>query len=400
VSALLACASAAAAPAPAAAPTALWRQLDRALVVPGVSRARSAAIAVDLASGRILYERNQMLALAPASNEKLAVTFTALTLLGAGHRTETTVLGAGSQQGPVWHGNLVLKGYGDPTLTRGRLGTLVARVKRLGIRRVTGRVVGDESFFDRRRTGPGWKASFYLAECPPLSALVVDRARVGRVLTRAPAETAAAAFSRALKAAGVSVAGHSVVGVAPPTATPLTATASPPLWRTLRFMDRESDNFTAEMLLKQLGALYGGAGTSAAGAAVVRRTLASAGVSVTGVRIVDGSGLSGLDRMTAEALLGILQAAWSDPRLRTVFARELSVAGVNGTLQYRMRQPPARGNVVAKTGTTSLSSALSGYAKGRFAFSILNNGNPIASWWAERGQDRFAMRLARIQKLR
>jgi D-alanyl-D-alanine carboxypeptidase/D-alanyl-D-alanine-endopeptidase (penicillin-binding protein 4) len=389
--------STAAAPAPGASPTALWRQLAKTLTVPQVSRARTAAMAVDLTTGRVLFQHNQALALVPASNEKLAVTYAALVVLGPAYRVKTEILGAGTQTAATWHGDLVLKGYGDPTLTRGRLGTLVSRVRALGIRHVTGRVIADESYFDRRRTAPGWKPSFYLDECPPLSALIVDRARVGRVLTPTPALSATAAFSRALRAAGVSVAGQAALGVAPRTAIPLATAMSPPLWKILRFMDRESDNFTAEMLLKQLGALYGGRGSTSAGAGVVTRTLAADGIPLTGVRIVDGSGLSSLDRVTVQALLGILRSAWATPQLRSTFLGELAVAGINGTLRDRMTRAPTRGTVLAKTGTTSLSSALSGFVRHRIAFSIVNNGHPIASWWAEQAQDRFATRLARIK---
>ena len=288
-------APAAAAPTPAAPPPALWRQLSRTLTVPQVSRRQTAAIAVDLASGRILFQHNQTRPLAPASNEKLAVTYTALATFGPGYRVRTQVLGSGVLDRTTWRGNLLLKGYGDPTLTRPRLRSLSRRVKALGIRHVTGRVLADESFFDRRRTAPGWKPSFYLSECPALSALVVDRGVTGSVLTRAPALTAAGAFTRMLRAAGVSVAGKAALGVAPEGATQLATTLSPPLWKVVRFMDRESDNFTAEMLLKQLGGFFGSGGSTPAGAAVVTRTLAAAGVPLAGVRIVDGSGLSLLD---------------------------------------------------------------------------------------------------------
>src|SRR5205823_12571979 len=75
----------------------------------------------------------------------------------------------------------------------------------------------------------------------------------------------------------------------------------PPLfpYTTLFRSDRESDNFTAELLLKQIGAANGATGTTATGAALVRTTLAEAGIPLAGVRIVDGSGLSSLDRLTA-----------------------------------------------------------------------------------------------------
>jgi serine-type D-Ala-D-Ala carboxypeptidase/endopeptidase (penicillin-binding protein 4) len=70
------------------------------------------------------------------------------------------------------------------------------------------------------------------------------------------------------------------------------------------------------------------------------------------------------------------------------------VAGVSGTLSDRMRRPPARGNVVAKTGTTSLASALSGFVRRRYIFSVLQNGSPVSPYWARRAQDRFATVLA------
>jgi D-alanyl-D-alanine carboxypeptidase/D-alanyl-D-alanine-endopeptidase (penicillin-binding protein 4) len=112
------------------------------------------------------------------------------------------------------------------------------------------------------------------------------------------------------------------------------------------------------------------------------------------VRLVDGSGLSSLDRLTARAIAGILRAAWADPDVRPYLTAALPVAGVSGTLQDRMRKPPARGNVQAKTGTTSLASALSGYVRKRFVFSVLQNGSPVSSFWARKAQDRFATLLA------
>jgi serine-type D-Ala-D-Ala carboxypeptidase/endopeptidase (penicillin-binding protein 4) len=159
-------------------------------------------------------------------------------------------------------------------------------------------------------------------------------------------------------------------------------------------MGRVSDNFTAELLLKQLGAADGEVGTSAGGAEVVRGALADADVPVGGVRLVDGSGLSSLDRLTAGALSTLLRAAWADPDVRPYLVAALPVAGISGTLADRMRKPPARGNVQAKTGTTNLASALSGYVKRRYVFSVLENGSPVSAFWARRAQDRFATALA------
>jgi PBP4 family serine-type D-alanyl-D-alanine carboxypeptidase len=159
-------------------------------------------------------------------------------------------------------------------------------------------------------------------------------------------------------------------------------------------LDRESDNFAAEVLLKDLGAEAGAGGSTAAGAAVVTRVLASAGVPLKGVRIVDGSGLSLNDRLTPRALATLLRLVWSDRDLRQAFVHALPVAGISGTLDDRMQRGPAHGVVRAKTGTTNRSSALSGYVGDRYVFSILQNGFPVSAWAARKAQDRFATALA------
>jgi serine-type D-Ala-D-Ala carboxypeptidase/endopeptidase (penicillin-binding protein 4) len=372
----------------------LQRKLARALRVPHVSPARSAAEAVDAASGTALYSQNGSLPLAPASNEKLPLTYAALSLLGPSYRFETDVVGEGSQDGSTWHGAVVLKGGGDPSLTHWSLQALANQVHAAGIRDVTDGVVADESWFDSRRTAAGWKPDFYLNESAPLSALLVDGDRVGGILSRSPALSAGFAFRAALRKAGITVEGPVRVGVADQYVVPLASVQSPTLAAIVRYMDRESDNLTAELLLKQLGAIESQHGTTAAGAAVVMHELAEAGVPMAGVRIVDGSGLSVLDRLTANALTMLLRTAWTDQEIHTAFVNALPVAGVNGTLEDRMRSGPAHGTVIAKTGTTSEASALSGYVRGRFVFAVLQNGSPLAYWWARVAQDRFAQVLA------
>ena len=391
---LLALAAAAAAPA-ADAP--LASRLAEALAVPHVAPASTAGVAVDLRTGTVVFGRNAAAPLAPASTEKLAVTYALLAALGPEFRISTEVLGHGTLEGATWRGDLVLKGYGDPTLSSAGLARLAAALEAAGISRVTGSVVGDESFFDSARTAPGWKASFYGEESPPLSALSADRGLYHGALARRPALAAARLLDEALRAAGVTVLGAPRTGAAAAADPRLAQIASPPLARLVSMMDGQSDNFTAELLLKQLGALGaldGHRGTTAAGAAAVRELLANAGVPLAGVRIVDGSGLSRLDRLTAQALVAILEASWLDPDIRPSLVAALPVAGVTGTLARRMRQAPARGNVIAKTGTTNESSALAGFVRGRYAFAVLQNGNPLSAAWARTAQDRFASLLA------
>ena len=377
--------------------TSLARQLAAALHSTKISSARTGAVVYDLRTGRIVFALHAEQSLHPASNEKLATTYAALTALGPSFRIETDVLGVGTQDGTTWQGNIVLKGYGDPTLSAAHLRSLARQVARNGITRVNGRVIGDESWFDARRVGAGWKRDFYFHESPALSALVVDRGWNGREETE-PALYAAQLFRRDLVDAGVSVRGPAQTGVASAKATALGYVVSPPLTSLVRFMDMTSDNFTAEMLLKQVGAVQRGAGTAGAGATATRSLLAAAGVPLPGVRIVDGSGLSVVNRWTAAGVASVLRRMWLDPDLRPYITTSLPVAGVSGTLAHRMRSGPAHGFVRAKTGTTAEASALSGFVGDRYVFSVLENGGPVNYAAAVRTQDRFAQVLARAAK--
>ena len=372
----------------------LRQRLDRALTVQGVSRPATGAVAINLRNGNAVYGLHGTLPLEPASNQKLTVALAALDRLGPAYRVPTSVFGVGSRAGAVWQGRLVLKGYGDPSLNRADLRTLAERIRALGIRKVTGRIVGDESYYDRRRTCTGWKASWYKIESPPLSALVVSRAKVGQRTVDDPALAAAVGFKAALEARGVDVVGRARVGRTPAGSPRLTGVRSGPLSLLVRHMDKTSDNFYAEMLLKHLGAVKRGAGTSYQGSLVVRTVLKQRGVPLRGVRIVDGSGLSVYDRLTARSLAALLISAWSDAELRAPFVASLPLAGVDGTLEDRMESEPAYRTVRAKTGTTNTASSLSGYAGSRYVFSILQNGRPIPWWYARRAQDRFAQILA------
>jgi D-alanyl-D-alanine carboxypeptidase/D-alanyl-D-alanine-endopeptidase (penicillin-binding protein 4) len=382
--------AAAAAPAPAAGPARVSTKLTTALSGPTLSLGSTAALAVDVATGAVVYAHNPALPVAPASNEKIPVAWAALVQLGAGYRFHTEVYGVGTRDGRSWDGDLVLKGYGDPTLTTADLDRLAATIRSRGIVSVSGRILGDESFYDAKRGAAGWKAYFVGGETPPLSALVVDRGLGWPALS--PPLLAARAFEQALVRHGVAVAGRPGLGTTPASAISLASDTSDPLALVVRHMNHESDNFYAEMLLKQLDAATGRVGTSAGGARVVVDAMRNAGIPVAGVRMVDGSGLSRLDRLTAAALVGVLRTGLVDPAIRSAFTQSLAVAGNSGTLRSRLSS--LRGRVKGKTGTTDLACTLSGIVDGAVAFAVLENGNPIASWAARAAQDRFVTILA------
>jgi D-alanyl-D-alanine carboxypeptidase/D-alanyl-D-alanine-endopeptidase (penicillin-binding protein 4) len=392
LAACLAAVTAASAPAASTAgKPALQGRLAAALHGAGVAPGRTAALAVDLRTGALLFAHNAKRPFVPASNEKLAVSLAALLRLGPSWRFRTEVVGLGTRRGRVWSGDLILKGYGDPTLTGADVAALASTLKARGIRRVTGRILADESFFDTRRDAPGWKSSFLGIESPPLSALVVDRGLGWPV--RPPALSAARALRDALRRRGIAVKANKVgLRAAPVEAERLAEHESQPLADVVRAMNADSDNFTAEMLLKQLGTMSGAMGTTAGGAAAVLAVLEEEGIPTAGVRIVDGSGLSRLDRVTAATLVGILRVGLTHSVIGAAFRRSLAVSGRTGTLSERWGVPP--GIVRGKTGTTNLASTLSGLIRGRVAFAVLQNGDPVQSWAARAAQDRFVNVLA------
>jgi D-alanyl-D-alanine carboxypeptidase/D-alanyl-D-alanine-endopeptidase (penicillin-binding protein 4) len=390
---LIVCAALLLAPAGGASSGPLPTRLANALAVPGNSATASGAVVIDLQTGGLLFARHPDLPLAPASNEKLTVSFTALHELGTSYRFRTEIFGRGHQEDGVWHGDVFLKGFGDPTLTSLQVERLATQIADLGITRIEGRVYGDESWFDAQRTAPGWKASYYINECAPLSALIIDRGWYDHHTARQPALAAAGELKRLLRKHGVT-SGAVGLGRAPDAAYGLAQVDSDPLPEVVAEMDHESDNFMAEMLLKEIGAEVGDAGTTFAGAAIVRRDLLAAGVPLAGVHISDGSGLSVNDRLTARALAALLVAVWNDADLRNPFWASLPIAGINGTLDKRMLTLPARGAIRAKTGTTERASALSGYVRDRYGFAVLQNGWPVHRYSAQKAQDRFATALA------
>ena len=158
--------------------------------------------------------------------------------------------------------------------------------------------------------------------------------------------------------------GRPSTGRAPAEALPLAQDLSEPLSAIVRTMNHDSDNFISEMLLKELGASVALNGSTPPARGSWRDELRATGVPVMGVRIADGSGLSLLDRLTAQSLVGILRAGLDDPEISDAFVTSLAVAGISGTLERRLERRPARGRVIAKTGTTRISSALAGSCDG------------------------------------
>lgn len=367
----------------------------------------------DITGHRSLYHLHARAELKPASNMKLTTAATVLADIGAGARLTTRVYATGTLANGTLTGSLWLVGDGDPSLSVGafrrrafdgigtRIGVLAEAVRAAGIRTVTGRVWGDETLFDTRRTGPYWKPDYW-RDCPPISALSVNEDLVSYFEPYSygqPAVHAADVLRGSLRKHGVVVGHDSRAGTVPASgAVQVAAAPSPLVGRLVKIMDRRSDNYFAEVLNKRVAVAVGASGTMAHGRREARRYLASIGVDLSGARLYDGSGLSPADRLSPKQLVTLLRRVLKQSFADT-FRQSLPVAGVNGTLAHRMRSGPAYGNAQAKTGTLSDASDLSGYvtaANGhRIVFSIMVNHRRLNITAAQRLQDRIVQALAR-----
>ena len=111
----------------------------------GISRAQTAALAVELSTGAVVLQQDEALPVIPASNEKLPLSWAALKRLGPGlPLAHGGVRGWGALLGSTWSGDLVLKGFGDPTLTAADIDQLAAKLRASRMQHITGRVLGDE----------------------------------------------------------------------------------------------------------------------------------------------------------------------------------------------------------------------------------------------------------------
>lgn len=380
----------------------------------------------------------------PASNLKLLVTAAALDMLGPDYRftTEIHTTGHITPKG-VLQGDLILKGYGDPSLTEEDMRTISAELKAKGITSIHGRLLVDESYFDNVRLGEGWmwddEPYGYSAQISALAVhkntstirlnpdkpvgqtsslmmkpnskyvtvqnrvtivegteqnVQIDRPRgtntviltgtIGKgaepyeddVTMEDPALFAGDVFKQALAADGILVSSDNLEKTTLSSSSPLVTHHSEPLRKIIAELNKESDNFYAEMLTKTLGVVTKGKGSFNAGTDAIADFMVKAGI-VNKYRQVDGSGLSRLDLISPQQIVELLTYVQTR-EYKEDFEHSLPVAGVDGTLKDRMKGTSAENKVRAKTGSMSGVHSLSGYtltANGdKLAFSVFLNG--------------------------
>ena len=427
------------------------------------------AIVVDADTGKTIYARDEKAQLNAASNVKIVTSAAGLALLGPEYRWRTTLSIVGPPAGPPLPaggeatGDLYLRGSGDPTLVTEDLAAMVGDLAALGLRKVRGTLVVDDSLFEGGYVPPAYDqkndstASRAPASAASLNGNVVAVTIVPGAAAGAPAHVVVDPSSPYFTIAGrvvtassgphvpavdtkeepahtrVNVAGRIRLGADPRTiyrrvANPslfightlkqlmerrgitvgavkigrapaqglrvLAAHDSAPLAVAVQELNKRSNNFAAEQLLRTLGAEIGGRpGSWDKGLKAVDRYLTGIGIKTGTYQMQNGSGLYDSNRFSAEQIVTILRAASRDFRISAEFLSSLAVAGTDGTIAHRMGGTLAERYVRAKTGTLATVSCLSGFAGSPghtpLAFSIIVNDIPSATD-ARRAQDRAA----------
>jgi D-alanyl-D-alanine carboxypeptidase/D-alanyl-D-alanine-endopeptidase (penicillin-binding protein 4) len=382
-----------------------------------------------LKTDEILFVRNIYQPLTPASIMKILTAEAALLYLGPDYRFSTQLLtdAKGIKNG-VLQGNLYIVLSGDPSLVYPDLVDLVSNLQTQGITAISGNVYIDNTAYDQRFYGPGWsekdKSHSYGA---PISASIINhnvmvllksssplsgrKARtqisrrsvyqaggVSNVVTDIP-EYNRNLFKGLLRRLSIDVYGSVTFGSAPPSLSLLGTHNSDPLPNLVHVMLKRSDNVIAGALFKKLGQLYSNKpGSWENGSIAVSRILSErAGVKTSGLRLLDGSGLSVDNLATPDQFMQVLQFAYRNSKTSEYFISALPIAGVDGTLKNRMANISRK--IRAKTGTISGVVTLAGYAttnnKEPLAFVIMINGNNGLHWRYKGLEDKVATALTR-----
>ena len=371
-----------------------------------------AAVSLD---GRLVGSRNPELVVIPASNQKILVAAVALEVLGPDFTYTTRVVGPRPVDGLI-QGDVYLVGGGDPLLSGEwyptssldrfatfnitSLDDLATQLSAIGVTEIQGTLRGDGSRYDDEFYAPGWGGGVAGIEAGPYDALLVNDSRVlGDDQKGAdPSVAAAREFVRLLGERGVIVSGGPGAGSAAPGLNELTSIDSNPLSAVIEEMLTNSDNNTAELLVKEIGFATSGAGTRPEGLKAMAASIESWGVDVVGMQLGDGSGLSLDNRLTCATLLGVLQHSG----LESPVGQGLPIAGVSGTLVKIFTETSLTGSLRGKTGTLNnppfdqdppAVKALSGFVPvdggGAIEYTLILNGPTISDQseyrpiWAE-----------------
>ncbi len=388
----------------------------------------------DIKTGKEIFSHNAHKALNPASTMKVVTSVVALSKLGGSYKYVTPITTDKISNKTAY--NLYIKGFGDPSIVEERLWRMAKDIKVRGINRIEGNIIIDNSYFDgfdfsgkddsSSRAYNAKLSAFALNfnsfaivaknfggrlevhVDPPTdyfslkstvkrsgNSLSISRSHSNNIeYVRAaggvskekikyanvsdPVQYAGTTLAWVLKQLGVEFNGKTRAGNAKGKLI-LVKDKSKALSLILRDLNKYSNNFTAEMVLKTLAAhKIQVPGSTENGVKLLKTYLSGLGIEASEYAIYNGSGLSRRNRLSPYTLTKVLLDAHKNNKIRSDFMASLSIGGTDGTLERRLRSTELNGNVKAKTGTLNDVASLSGYietkSKRMLAFTIIVNG--------------------------
>jgi D-alanyl-D-alanine carboxypeptidase/D-alanyl-D-alanine-endopeptidase (penicillin-binding protein 4) len=358
-------------PANAAPGSGLSTRIDQVVTSAALGRDVTVAVSVD---GQLIYEYDGDEKQVPASTMKVVTAATSLTVLGVQTRFPTSVAQGDSPE------EIILVGGGDPLLSRGDISKLANKtakaLKKQGTTSVS--VAVDDYLFPSPSDAPGWAPG----DSPTYASAVRALGFAGDYSSDTTVAVRSA-FLSGLRGKGITVrdAGRAL---APDDAPQIAAIRGGKISTAIEWMLRVSENNVAENLFRHVALAQGYPATWSGGQAAAREVLQSLGLRTYRLKLIDGSGLSGRDKLTAEALTQILDRVvdGDHPQLAPILDW-LPVAGRTGTLTYRFNGAAAcaRDEVFAKTGSLTGVNTLAGLTKdgqGRWvSFAVMVNHRPM-----------------------
>jgi D-alanyl-D-alanine carboxypeptidase/D-alanyl-D-alanine-endopeptidase (penicillin-binding protein 4) len=318
----------------------------------------------DLTANEVVYTLNERQRQRPASVMKLVTAITALDMLGEDYCYYTSFSYYGKIVGDTLRGSLYCVGGFDPTINQDDIRYMVNDIKRAGISNIEGMIVADHTMKDTLTYGSGW---CWDDDNDRLTPLLVDKK-----------DQFISVLLREMRSQGINLSVTLGKGKVPQRCTEIVRYRTG-IDKVLSRMMKKSDNLYAESMFYQIARANStnpGRASDASGA--VKRLLYRLGLDPVNYTIADGSGLSLYSYVTAEMLVKLLRFAYDNRSIYNHLYPALPIAGVDGTLENRMKTAPCRNNVHAKTGTVSGVSTLAGYCQASnghdLCFAILNQG--------------------------
>ena len=342
--------------------------VDRFLNSKSISPANTAVLVQDLRTGEILASHNASTPLLPASIMKTVTIAGLLREKGHEERFHTMVFADGPVEGGSIEGDLVVAGGGDPTLgancapeSADIAEEIIAALRHKGITSIKGDIRIDTSLYDGPACPPSWAAGdLNEAYGTGSHALNFRRNASGSRAVKDPESVFLSHLAGRLRAAGISIGGGLKAGkqsISDPDATLLVDHVSDTYAEVMRSCMMRSDNLFAETLLRAFGLARGREGSTSASASEMLAYWKEAGIPTEGVTLVDGSGLSRSNRVTASFISAILRAMGDNEE----YASFMPLAGQEGTLSSFLKDTPLDAYVAMKTGSMKGIQCYAGY---------------------------------------